>query len=447
MGVTFDPEGLPALDRDTISSLSVLVAVLLFRRDLLARRPPLRGVEWLVVAMIAGGFVTALTNGDARYTGVRVLPAVPLWGGVSMAADAILLFGLPFYLGRLFYRRPRDLHFLLIALAVAGGLYSLPVLWEVRMSPHLHYWVYGYQPAEFAMAKRDLWFGWRPMVFVGHGISLAMFVLSALLAAVGLWRARSRALGFASSLLPFYLCVLLLLCNSVGAIVYGVVAAPLAAFTRFRVQLVGIAILAGLIVSYPALRALDWFPTRTLTDVAASFSEARADSLAFRFENEDILVEHARERVWFGWGGYGRNRVYSSETGADRSVTDGFWIIALGQMGVVGFVCTFGLLLLPVVRATRLGRRRPVSAETALVAALAWIVAVNALDLLPNGFLQARTFFFAGALAGAVSGWRHTVQRSGSRARGEEVSGRRSRPGSHHPPGQWSTPRHLHRAP
>lgn len=420
------------MDRNTIASLSVLVGVLLFRRDLIVSRPPLRGAEWLVIAMIAGGFITALTNDDVRRTGAIVLPGMPLWAGVSRAADAVLIFGLPFYLGRLFYRQPRDLHILLLVLAGAGALYSIPILWEARMSPHLHFRLYGYQPAEFAMAKRELWFGWRPMVFVGHGLSLAMFMVSALLAAVGLWRARSRILGRATSALPAYLFAIVLLCNSLGAMVYAAAASMLAAFTRFRLQLAVLMVLAGLIVAYPSLRAADWFPTRTLVGAAASFSQARADSLAFRFENEDLLLEHARKRLWFGWGGYGRDRVFDPETGREESTSDGYWIIAFGQMGLVGFACAFGLLLLPVVRAAALGQRLPVSSETALVTALAWIVALNSLDLLPNGFLQSRSVFLAGALAGAASGWRGAARTRGSvrRRRVASASAPRSAPAS-----------------
>ena len=57
------------------------------------------------------------------------------------------------------------------------------------------------------------------------------------------------------------------------------------------------------------------------------------------------MLERASERILFGWGRFGRSRVYN-EYGSDISVTDGRWIITLGQFGVVGFMGEFGLLAL-----------------------------------------------------------------------------------------------------
>jgi len=414
VGFAFRIQGLPDLDRDTIAALSVLAGVLVFHRDLLVRRPPLRGLDWLVVVMMAGAFITAMNNGDPRTLPAKYLPGITVWGGLSKVASALLFFGIPFYMGRLFFQKPRDLHWLLLALVAIGLLYSIPYLWEVRMSPHLHYWVYGYQPAPFAMSKRG--FGWRPMVFVGHGLSLAVFIVSALIAAVGLWRSRSRKLG--AAYLPAYFSGLLVLSSSLAATVYGLAAAAGAAFTSMRAQCLVLLVLCGLILSYPTTRARDWFPTAGLVTASASFSEARARSLAFRFDNEDILLEHSRKRPWFGWGAYGRDRVYHPVTGEDDVTTDGYWIIVLGQAGMVGFFCSFGLILWPVVQGARTALRRPINGETALVVAMAWIVALNALDLLPNAFLQSRTLFFAGALTGAVSGWERVKGARQGRATG-----------------------------
>ena len=38
--------------------------------------------------------------------------------------------------------------------------------------------------------------------------------------------------------------------------------------------------------------------------------EARADSLDYRFENDDFLIAKALQQPIFGWGGWSRNRVY-----------------------------------------------------------------------------------------------------------------------------------------
>jgi hypothetical protein len=119
--------------------------------------------------------------------------------------------------------------------------------------------------------------------------------------------------------------------------------------------------------------------------------------MEFRFSNENLLLAHARERIWFGWGN-GRNRVYD-EAGEDISVTDGYWIIVLGIAGAAGFVAAFGSLLWPVIWARhRLGDRGDEPDRTHL-AGLALIVALTAVDLIPNGGGSAIPYLVAGVLA------------------------------------------------
>ena len=112
----------------------------------------------------------------------------------------------------------------------------------------------------------------------------------------------------------------------------------------------------------------------------------------------------AREQPWFGWGGFGRNRVRDRATGQDISVTDGAWIIVLGTRGSVGLVGYLGLLLFPVLYAWR--RRRWVSDPTdrAMVSTLALVVVVYALDEIPNSAGALPLHFLAGALMGALQG-------------------------------------------
>ena len=60
------------------------------------------------------------------------------------------------------------------------------VPWEVRMSPQLHSSMYGFRPFRFDQAYR--WGGYRPSVFMQHGIALGLFMASCTLVAFWLWR-------------------------------------------------------------------------------------------------------------------------------------------------------------------------------------------------------------------------------------------------------------------
>jgi hypothetical protein len=125
-------------------------------------------------------------------------------------------------------------------------------------------------------------------------------------------------------------------------------------------------------------------------------SEERRDSLAFRFNNEDRLLAHARERIWFGWGN-GRNRIYN-ETGEDVSVTDGYWIIILGIGGAVGFSIALGALAGPVLWARRRLASHGDRSEKTMLAGLALMLALGSVDLLPNGLYSVTPFFLTGVL-------------------------------------------------
>jgi hypothetical protein len=246
--------------------------------------------------------------------------------------------------------------------------------------------------------------GYRPMVFMPHGLALSIFVLISAMAATTLARARMRLGSIPSAAAAVYLSGVLALCHSLASLAYGAVMIPVAALMRPRGQLRTASLLAILVITYPTTRALGIFPTDQLVSLASAVSQERADSLAIRFENEDRLLEKAGSRVWLGWGGYNRNRVFDPRTGDVDTITDGFWIIQLGMSGAVGFLGAFGLLLLPIWYAqTRISRIRS-ERDRRLIAGLALMLAIYSVDLIPNGFLLSFSIFLSGALTGLVGG-------------------------------------------
>ena len=62
-------------------------------------------------------------------------------------------------------------------------------LYEIRMSPQLHYLVYGFYPSFFGMSVR--FGGYRPTVFLQHGLAVGMWMTSASLVGVWLWYSRA----------------------------------------------------------------------------------------------------------------------------------------------------------------------------------------------------------------------------------------------------------------
>src|SRR5262249_47623434 len=106
------------------------------------------------------------------------------------------------------------------------------------------------------------------------------------------------------------------------------------------------------------------------------------------------------QRFFFGWGRWGRNRIVNAETGRDASITDGLWILIMGQFGFVGFLAQFGLWALAVVRAGAALKSAESDRHATFLAALALIVAINLVDQLPNATTSPWSWLLAGALLG-----------------------------------------------
>jgi hypothetical protein len=388
---------IPQFDKETIPCLCILVGCMV-----VARRPLKllhgRGLaDLLIIMSIASPILTSELNGDTITLIDRVLPGVGLYDAISAVEYGTILL-IPFFVGRQFFRSPSSSKQIMLVLTVAGLLYSIPLLFEIRFSPQLHYWVYGFYPTDFLQSVRDG--GFRPMAFMGHGLLAALYVMMSAVAAATLWRSGTSLFSFRSSVITGYLALLMIVCKSAGATIYTFTLIPLIKWMtpKFQARVAVVLVLVALL--YPALSVLKLFPSDAILQLASVFSEDRAQSLQVRFDNEAILLDHALERPIFGWGRYGRNRVYDAESGKDDSITDGQWIIVLGGFGLFGFVAQFGLLAIGVFRAASALKFAESTNEKIFFSALCLIVAVNILDLLPNSGLRPWTWLLAGALLG-----------------------------------------------
>ncbi|MDQ3032014.1 MAG: hypothetical protein M3Y87_06330 [Myxococcota bacterium] len=406
--IVFDPPLLPPMDKLSIAAFWIFIGCLWKARQRVVRARPMRGIDLFFVLVLVGNFGTALTNPDQIVTGPVVRQGLVVYDAFAGSIKDSLFVLLPFLIGRAMFRTPAELREFMRILVVAGLVYTLFALFEIRMSPQSHRMLYGYHPASFEMTIRGG--GYRPTIFMITGLGVAMFFLSAVIAAMVRWKA-----GLMKWYVPTYLTGVLVLCKSTGAIVYAAVLVPLLAIVRKPRFVLPLA-LAGLVFTFPLLRGADLFPTRELTDFFMGISEDRALSLWFRFDNEDQLLDRGRERMMFGWGGYSRQRIFDPESGEDMSVTDGHWIIVLGERGLVGYVGLFGLLLWPIVQAYRMRKKIRDPADRHMVAGLALIVAINAVDLLPNGLFSYLPYFYSGILAGVLPAF--LASRAAPRVRG-----------------------------
>ena len=392
---------IPQFDKETIPGLCILVGCMIVTGRRLTLFNRLGLAEILILMYLIGPLITSELNGDPMVFGDRVLPGVGLYDAISASAYSFILL-IPFLIGRQFLRDAATNRDIFLVLVLAGLVYSFPLLFEIRFSPQLHYWVYGFNPSSFLQSVRDG--GFRPMVFMGHGLLAALFTMESTVAAAALWRTRTPIstpiYKFSPAGVCAYLSFILIICRSLGATLYAFALFPLLQWGTPKLQMRIATLLVSVALLYPLLSTLKLFPNQFLVETAGLISADRAQSLQYRFDNEALLMDHALERPMFGWGRYGRNRVYNTETGKDESITDGLWIITIGGFGLFGFLAQFGLLAGGIFRSASVLKFAESMDEKVLLSALSLIVAVNIIDLLPNSGLGRWSWLLAGALLG-----------------------------------------------
>ncbi len=342
----YNISSLPDYDKITATSAAVLIGIVLtdWRRitEFRVTLYDLPMFGWCVLAPIAA----SLSNHEYIYD------KLGLYDGLSHVFGQIVFWGVPYFIGRLYLTTMDAMRDLAIGLVIAAMLYMPLCLWEVRMSPQLHRTFYGYHPTSFEQQMRAG--GYRPMVFVGHGLLVALFYTCAAISAFWLWYGakirqfcRVPMVAILGALL-----VMLVLCKTLAVLVLlplGVLMPLIAGrwCTRWPIVLLLI-----IVPGYMAMRIDGRVTGDAMVRWVEKISAPRAASLQTRLENETRLTDKAMQRPYFGWARWGRSRIYN-RWGKDVSITDGLWIIALGEMGLFGLSMLTLSFMAPLWRLTR----------------------------------------------------------------------------------------------
>ncbi|MEG5042656.1 MULTISPECIES: O-antigen ligase domain-containing protein [unclassified Microcoleus] len=380
---------LPPFTKVSSVCYSILLATLVYDTARLTCFKP----GWLDVPMVIWclcPIVTQVSNGGSP---------------ISPTFNQIISWGLPYLVGRLYVGSLDGLRQLAIGI-FAGGLAYIPfTLIEGLRGPILHQTVYGVNAFDdWSQAVRAG--GWRPVVFMQHGLMVGMWMMTATLIAVWFWQTGTlkKFQGRNIKTLAIILIIAFLLCRSTGAyslFVFALIVLFSAKWFRTSLPLLFI---IGYIVFYLYIAAAGQFSSKQVIGfITPIFGQERADSVKFRFDMEEILGEKARQRFLLGWGDSGGNRVYNDE-GRDISVTDSLWIIAFGTYGAVGLVSLFSSLLLPVIvfSVFKYPARTWSNPKVAPAAALGVALSMYVFDCVLNAMINPIFALIAGGISGLV---------------------------------------------
>ena len=373
---------LPDIDRIVVIGLGCLLGVLWVRPP--DPWPVMRWIDIPVLLWCSAPMISSLSND------------LGLWDGISSASKEIIRIGIPWLLARRFVHGPEEARVLASLIVICALVHVVPVLYEMRMSPQLHKMFYGQHQHSFIQTRRGG--GWRPMVFMQHGLALAMFQATAAILALTLcgrteYRRIERIVVF------LILATITLLTNSLGAIILFLFGLGL--WTLCRGQAYGMVMVGTLLVVplYPGARAFLNWDGHQIVNYFEKIDSNRARSLQTRFEDEAVLLDRAFERPFFGWGGFDRKGV--DILGDKRSTAyDSRWIILVGSRGWVGMICRMLIALFPLYAFCK--RFPPWTWHGPLLApagGLFMLVLLHELDALLNTMPSPLTILAAGVLA------------------------------------------------
>lgn len=400
----FDPPLLPKMDRETLTLICVaLLAFFMEKRTI--RRDDADGVapRWiprstLVRLLIACALLfplgSWLTNRDP-------LPAPYFDPGMSFVDYGSMTYQSAFVLlavlvGRRFLSDPAGTRAILVAIAVAGVPYAALNALEWRLSPFLSNAIYGYDAILWWMIDR--WGAYRPQLFQPVGLQNASLMLASLMAALVLLRdagRQKRTLWLSVAACCF---VGWIFAWSFGAWAIGLAFGPLLMLAARRLQALFIGLLAVAFTAYPVLTVLELIPTDAIVSFFSMFSESRAHSLEFRFDQEKLILDRVQDRLLFGYG-IGDRPFVLNPRGRSIAITDSFFILITMKFGIAGLLGKYFLVVAPLMLLAFYRKRiKP----DLLTLGLAMMIGASLVDGLVNATLVSVRWLMVGALIGRI---------------------------------------------
>ncbi len=393
--------GLPMFTKEYSVAYALLLGLLISNSaGLMKFRPKL--IDLPILIYILAPLPTSITNGLGVYD------------GISGTYANTFLFGVPYLLGRVYIRNPNDVKAVAIWFVFAG-LFAVPMaLWESRMSPQLNNQIYGYRASPFHMTARLG--GYRPMLFMRHGLEVGLWFATSGAVAMWLWITASKQIKIFNLPISFFTAIILvtnILSRSLGAIILLAGTTATGIFVRttgLRIALVAL-ILAPSI--YLGVRISNVWSPDLIFEAIESYDPDRARSLQARVAQEVSFSQHALKKPIFGWGGYGRNRPVDAEDGSARAV-DGLTTIIFGVYGFVGLISFLAMSALPsLLMIYRIKGRAITSALWAPAVGIMLGICIFSIDMMLNAFYTPLHIIGIGVIASVAiqaKQWQHTIR-------------------------------------
>jgi hypothetical protein len=376
----------PAIGKDEISAIAAFIGCRFIKNEKIALFGGNTVQKSLIFLLLILPFINVFFNMAPMFDGRSWIKGLTSYDAASQVIAQYLNL-LPFVIAISIVKSSDDLEKIVRLLVIAGLIYSILILVEIRLSPQLHTWIYGFFPHSFAQQIRMG--GFRAVVFMGHGLLVAIFCFVCVCAAAIQLKIGKQNEKVRNVYIFLFLVAILILQKSVGAIGMGLVIGCSILFLYRSQQVLIIKVIVAIFFLYPTFSILNLVPYDAIVSFINDFSADRAQSTNYRFTNEIELMQHAYQKLFIGWGGWGRNQFYNN-------VTDGYWLIIYGMYGSIYFYALFSLFIMGAVNGV--SKTSTKKNEQIVYLGLSLILAGVLFDQIQNASLGSSWFWFLSGL-------------------------------------------------
>ncbi len=333
---SYDLPGIPIYKKETAIALGLILGGILSGKR---NQEPFRWCAydlpmalWCFFCPIA----TSLSNG------------LGLYDGLSGVLETYLSWGVFYWAGRIYFNECSSLRDLSWGIIFGGLIYVPLCLYELRMSPQLSNIFYGFFPHKWGQHVR--YGGYRPIVFMQHGLMVALWMAQSFIVSFWLWRNKSitHLQGIPMAFFVLFLFIITIFCKSANGWFFLFMGCVCYYYYNIFKSVRLLQVLLLLIPLYIITRITHFLSYETIESIALLFfDEDRVQSLLVRVNQEHLFSAKALMRPFFGWGGWNRGWPVDPETGRTLvHAVDALWTIIFSTRGFIGITSLYSAMLL-----------------------------------------------------------------------------------------------------
>lgn len=382
------------IEKYTACHLGALLGTLIFAPQAFARyRFDFLDAAFLLI--LAATFSTSMFGG----LGFR--------DGVSNSLNVLRLWGPAILLAKIHITTFDDVYISLRTLIAGGMVYAVVAMLEFRLSPQFHRNLYGYFQHDFIQFARYDFF--RPVGMLRHAIEMSFFLGSTAVAATWLWW--KKLLPPYWGFLPGGAAVLILVAGLAATLTFSgysafILGMAVLALFHFQRKAWVLALIPVTVCTWMALRYTGMAEAGFLVDAAAFVDAARAQSLQYRFETEEIYLQLAHSSAFLGIGA--SSGLLVNRYGQLIKAVDAWWLITATYYGLAGLIAWLIVWTAPLV-ATLLAWRKLPDRFRDVAACVAVLIGLILVDFLFNSF---PSYFLLILGVGMLSIWHRLAEGS-----------------------------------